>query len=143
MASTYRFTKNDLDGFRSKLNAKKKALLTTEQDLEQEGLIDLSAETTDEISHIRTHPADLGSNEFEQELTLHLAEDEIKEVQDIEDALMKTQNETYGICQECADEIPFSRLEALPYTRYCGPCELKLEKRHKDEVHHQQAAPRQ
>ena len=141
MASAYRFSKNELNGFRSKLDFRKKALLTTEQDLEQEALIDLSAETTDEISHIRTHPADLGSTEFEQELTLNLAEDEIKEVQDIEDALMKIQNETYGICQDCGDEIPFSRLEALPYTRYCGPCEMKLEKRRKDEAHNQAARP--
>lgn len=95
----------------------------------------MSDETTDEISHVRTHAADLGSNEFERELTLNLADDEIKEIQDIEDALIKVQNETYGICQECANEIPFSRLEALPYARLCGPCEQKLEKKRKDEAH--------
>lgn len=130
-----RFTKSELEKFRNKLEGRKKELLNTESSLENEGLIDLSEEATDEISHVRTHAADLGSDEFERELVLSLADDEIREIQDIEDALIKIQNETYGICQECGSDIPFSRLEAMPYARYCGPCEQKLEKSRKERAH--------
>jgi DnaK suppressor protein len=129
-----RFTTTQLSDLRRKLETSRTNLLSTERDAEREGLTDLSEEETGEISHVRTHAADLGSDEFQRDLMLSLADDEIREIQDIEDALIKIQKETYGICEECAGEIPFERLEVLPYARYCGPCEMKLEKRRKDQM---------
>lgn len=108
-----------------------------EQDLEDDALVGLSDAVTDEISHARLHPADLGSAESDQDLDLQLAETEIAEIQDIDDALMRIQNEQYGTCEECGKEISFARLEALPYTRYCGNCEqnIELEKKSRRDGH--------
>jgi RNA polymerase-binding protein DksA len=128
-----RFSKDFLDGLRVKLEARRHELLTMEKSAEDEALIDLSSETTDEISHVRLHPADLGSTEFDQDLELTLAESEIKEIQDIESALDRIAHGRYGECDECGMEIPFTRLEAVPYTRYCAACETRLEKRHRHE----------
>jgi DnaK suppressor protein len=133
-----RFTKNQLNVFRKKLDETRKNLLITESDLEKEGLRDLSEDRTGEISHVRTHLADLGSDEMQRDIVLGVAESEIQEVQDIENALSKIENQTYGFCEECGIAIPFARLEALPYTRHCGPCEMKLEKQRKDHAHRSQ-----
>lgn len=123
-----RFKKEELQEFRKKLEARIKQLLATEKRLEEESLVDLAEDTTDELSHIRLHAADLGTEEYEQNLLLSLAESEIREIQDIEEALSRIQNETYGVCLECGKEISDARLEALPYARHCGPCQKRLEK---------------
>lgn len=129
-----RFSSDFIKGVRAKMESRRKELLQMERDMEKEGLNELSEETTDEISHVRLHPADLGTTEFDQDMDLSLAESEIREIQDIEDALTRLQQNEYGICQECGVEIPFSRLEALPYTRYCAACEVELEQRHRREL---------
>lgn len=113
-----RFNDLELDDFRRKLQEAKVALLESERDVEAEGLI-----------------GDSDFDGFRRESMLNLAEDEIQEIRDIEGALLKIQKGTYGICEECRCEIPSARLEAQPYARYCGPCELKLEKRRIDELH--------
>jgi RNA polymerase-binding transcription factor DksA len=46
---------------------------------------------------------------------------------DIDAALNRLQRGTYGKCQQCAAPIPFERLEALPMTRLCMPCQYAIE----------------
>ena len=44
------------------------------------------------------------------------------ELEQIKHALERIENNEYGICQECGDEIPYERLEAVPFTGYCKNC---------------------
>jgi DnaK suppressor protein len=46
---------------------------------------------------------------------------------DIDAALNRLQQGTYGKCQQCAAPIPLERLEALPMTRLCMPCQYAIE----------------
>lgn len=41
---------------------------------------------------------------------------------EVMDALARIENGTYGSCENCGQEIPFERLEALPSTRFCMNC---------------------
>lgn len=41
---------------------------------------------------------------------------------EIDEALKRIADGTYGVCMKCGREIPFERLEAVPKTRYCTPC---------------------
>lgn len=129
------FTDVQLARFHSQLDGRKSQLLKLSSHHKHEALDELSLETTDEISHIRTHNADLGTNEFDQDLDLQLAGDEIREIQDIEDALTRLSQGSFGFCLNCGREIPLSRLEALPAARYCGPCEFRLEHRQREHLH--------
>ncbi len=72
------------------------------------------------------HPADVGSHSFEQEFTLNLISREGDELRQIEAALAKFQDGTYGRCEECGGRIPKARLEVLPFTPYCVKCASKL-----------------
>ena len=72
-----------------------------------------------ELSKVDQHPAELGSETFERELeltTLTMVEAELK---DIEDALRRIDQGTYGICEACGKPIDPERLEAKPWARYC------------------------
>ena len=44
------------------------------------------------------------------------------ELQQIKKALQRIENNEYGICQECGEQIPYERLEAVPFTPYCKNC---------------------
>ena len=55
-----------------------------------------------------------------------------EEIDDIDSALNKLEEGTYGICEECGDDIPIKRLEAVPAALYCGPCQNEIDRRNKD-----------
>jgi DnaK suppressor protein len=75
-----------------------------------------------ETSSLPIHLADLGSDNFEQELTLSLVGSEKEALDKIEVALERIAEGSYGKCEECGKKIPESRLEAIPYTAVCVQC---------------------
>lgn len=60
-----------------------------------------------------------------------LDERERQEIADIDLALMKMVDVTYGICEKCQKPIALERLEALPATRFCRKCSSELEAKQK------------
>lgn len=57
-----------------------------------------------------------------------LAEQERRELRAIERALLKIASGTFGICEECEEEIPAKRLSVLPQARLCAKCQAIEEK---------------
>jgi DnaK suppressor protein len=72
--------------------------------------------------------ADLGSDNFEQEFTLGLMENEEAALEKIESALERIEEGTYGECEECGVKIPKARLNAIPYAPTCVKCAEQLER---------------
>lgn len=62
-----------------------------------------------------------------EEIASQLAELEAKELRQIERAMAKIKNGTYGVCEGCAAKIPVSRLNALPYSTACVNCQREVE----------------
>ncbi|MCX5871116.1 MAG: TraR/DksA C4-type zinc finger protein [Deltaproteobacteria bacterium] len=60
-----------------------------------------------------------------------LEERERLELEDIELALTKMGNATYGICEKCHKALALERLEVLPATRFCRKCEAAMEEKQK------------
>jgi RNA polymerase-binding transcription factor DksA len=79
------------------------------------------------LSNMPIHMADLGTDNFEQEFTLSLLQNEEQLLGEIAAALERMNQGTFGQCEECQGEIPKPRLQALPYTRYCVECARKAE----------------
>ena len=75
------------------------------------------------------HLDDVGSENYDQEFTLSLIENEQETLEQIHDALQKIDAGTYGRCEECEGAIAKPRLQALPYTRYCINCAREMESR--------------
>ena len=74
-----------------------------------------------------THMADLGSDNFQYDFELKLLSDEGTVIEMIDEALTRLDNNEYGICLECGEEIGEARLEAKPYARYCVECKSQQE----------------
>jgi DnaK suppressor protein len=84
----------------------------------------------DRIHAIRTPSdmADVGTDAFEQELTLNLLGNEKDVLEQIEAALKRIEDGSYGRCEECGIGIPRVRLEAIPYAALCVKCASRQEK---------------
>lgn len=69
-----------------------------------------------------THPADDGTIAFEQAADLAVRENVKRMLYQVERALFRMEEGTYGTCRQCNDKIDPARLRAIPYTRYCLHC---------------------
>ncbi len=85
------------------------------------------SESSGDLSSMPIHMADIGSDNFEQEFTLSLMENEDETLSHIEAALERIDDGSYGQCLECAGVIPKPRLNALPYTPFCVKCAAKIQ----------------
>jgi RNA polymerase-binding protein DksA len=70
------------------------------------------------LSNMPLHMADVGSDYYEQEFTLGLVESERKLLREIDEALERIQNRTYGVCAESGKPINKARLEIKPWAKY-------------------------
>ncbi len=81
------------------------------------------AESQDESGHepssYNQHQADIASETFDREKDLTLLDSIEGELADVEHALQRLDQGTYGTCEACGKSIPDDRLEALPATRFC------------------------
>ena len=121
-------TAAELDTFRRRLLALKERLRGDLSELEAEALRAVGAEASGGLSDVPIHPADLGTDNYDQEVSLGLLENEEKLLEEIDSALARIEQGTFGRCEECGREISRVRLEALPYTRYCVQCARKFER---------------
>jgi RNA polymerase-binding transcription factor DksA len=71
--------------------------------------------------------ADLGTDNYEQDFTLGLLQNQEQALTEIGEALERVHRGTFGRCEECQGVIPKARLQALPYTRHCVACARKLQ----------------
>jgi len=81
------------------------------------------------LSNVPLHMADVGTENYDQEFTLGLIENEQETLDLIHDALHRIRNGTFGHCEECNVMIAKPRLQALPYAKYCIECARKMESR--------------
>ena len=81
-----------------------------------------------DLSRMPIHMADIGSDNFEQEFTLSLMENDEGTLGSIEHALERIEEGSYGCCEECGGKIPKLRLEAIPYAAHCVKCASKMGK---------------
>src|SRR6516165_6230636 len=79
------------------------------------------------LSNVPLHMADIGTENYDQEFTLGLIENEQGTLELVNEALDRLDRGKYGRCIECGESISKPRLQALPYTRHCIQCARDLE----------------
>ena len=78
---------------------------------------------------------DMSLHDVNQEIALRLGERESQIVADIDQALMRIDEGSYGTCARCGKEIPERRLEALPTARYDAECQSIIEANSGEDEH--------
>jgi len=120
-------TQAELNSYRQQLTDLRNRLRGDVSHLTNEALRQLGGEASGSLSNTPIHMADLGTDNFDQEFTLGLIQNEEQALDEIGGALDRLAQGTFGHCEECHKDIPRARLQALPYTRYCVECARKLE----------------
>lgn len=81
---------------------------------------------TGDLSGAPMHLADLGTEQYLQELSATLFENEEYIRLEVRDAIGRIDRNTYGLCERCGATVPEERLEVIPYTRYCTRCSAEV-----------------
>src|SRR5579872_118503 len=126
------FKKAELNEFRSALIVLQSRIRGDVQQLTREAL-DRNDGGGDSKSP--THIAELGTQTFEQDFSLRVAESDQDMLAEIEAALRRIEAGTFGACLACLEEgksaakslIPKARLKAIPFAKNCVECERKRE----------------
>jgi DnaK suppressor protein len=71
------------------------------------------------------------SEERTRELDMILTDREKQKLKQIEDALDRIEENTYGLCEECGVKIPRARLKVVPFAKYCVECKETIEREEK------------
>jgi len=72
--------------------------------------------------------ADVSSNAYNREMLLNLSDAQHRKLQDINAALERMDNDEYGVCASCGEDIAPRRMEVRPFSRYCIDCKTDIEK---------------
>lgn len=82
----------------------------------------------DEATGYSQHQADQGTDDFDRTISLEVTGKEYEILRQIERALEKIEESTYGICDVTGEDIPKARLEAVPYATMTVKAQEKMEK---------------
>jgi RNA polymerase-binding protein DksA len=87
------------------------------------------SDETGEDAVFDNHLADTATETYDRELDYTLEENSEHVLADIDAALKRIEDGTYGTCTNCGSQIPEERLEARPSATLCIECQRKLEGR--------------
>lgn len=118
----------DRDFFRGLLLEKRRELQNDMNTMQAEALSKNRQDAAGDLSSMPIHMADLGSDNYEQEFTLGLIQEERVILREIDEALERLSNGTYGLCIATGKPIGKARLKAQPWARFSYEYMLNQEK---------------
>ena len=128
------YGKKDLNEFKKVITEKKEEILEQLQNLKDQMMDPTTGQYVNENSPYSLHMAEQGTDSQEREKLYLWAQRENKFLGYLEDALLRIENGTYGICIASLEDddphlVPKARLLAVPHTQLCVACKEKQNKR--------------
>jgi len=118
------FSKKDMDLFKKLLFQLRGKIAGDLQQIEGDSLSGNQPSNTGELSDV----ADMATDNYDRELNIGLASNEQQLLNDIDVALKRIEEGTYGVCEIYGTPIPRKRLLAMPYTRLSKKAQEEEEK---------------
>lgn len=124
-----KLAKKEIAGFKKIVLKRKEEILDEIKHISEDTLKKTQKDASGDISGYTYHMADVATDSYDREFSLGLASNERKLLYELEDAVKKIEDGTFGICEECKTLITRTRLKAVPYARLCVKCQEKQEKK--------------
>ncbi len=119
-----KLSKKDLEYFEGLVKEKRKKIMDS-LDYYRSTVVDKNTkEASGDSSAYSYHMADQGTDAMEREKAFLFASRDEKYLKQLDDALLRISNGTYGICRSCGELIGKERLEAVPTTTICYDCKV-------------------
>jgi RNA polymerase-binding protein DksA len=112
-------TDKQLAVFKEMLLDKRRELLGDVRTLTKDALGRSRQDSSGDLSSMPIHMADLGTDNWEQDFTLGLIANEQQLVREIDEALQRIEEKTYGMCLATHKPISIARLKAKPWAKHC------------------------
>ncbi len=121
------FSKSDLKKFKALLLKLRENIVGDVEHIANDTLKKSQREASGDLSGYTLHMADMAGDHYEREFSLGIASSEQKLIYEIDEALDRIADGTYGVCVTCEKPIARSRLKAVPHAKYCVQCQQKEE----------------
>ena len=124
-----KYTKPELKKIRERLVEEKAQILQDLIRLKGSSLKKSIKDASGDLSGYSFHMADMATDLYDREFSLELAEGERKRLYDLDDAIKRVDEGTYGQCDKCGGLITKQRLKVMPQAQYCIKCQEEMEKK--------------
>ncbi|MEW6170922.1 MAG: TraR/DksA family transcriptional regulator [Candidatus Omnitrophota bacterium] len=124
-----KMNKKELKIFKDLILKRKEEILEGIKHISDDTLKKSQKDAAGDISGYTYHMADVATDTYDREFSLGIASSERKVLYEIEDALKKIEEGSYGFCEICKKSISKARLKAVPYTKMCVDCQETKEKK--------------
>ena len=124
-----KFSKKELGDFKKLILKRKEEILEAIKHISEDALKKSQKDASGDISGYTYHMADVATDTYDIEFSLGLASDDRKLLYELDEALNRIEEGTFGICEGCKTLISKTRLKAVTYARFCIKCQEKKENR--------------
>ena len=128
--SDYALSKEHLKQFRQLLITERAKLAGEIKSIAQDAAKS-PRDASGDLSAYTLHMADMAADTYERELSMNIVSSEQEILYQIDDALKRLDDGSYGVCQQCNQPITMSRLKAVPYASLCITCQRTKEQKQK------------
>ena len=128
------FSKKDLKKFKQLLIKLREKTVDEVDNITKDTLKISQREASGDLSGYTLHMADVATDHYDREFSLGLASVEQRVVYQIDEALKRMEDSSYGLCLTCEKPISKKRLKAVPFAQYCIECQEKEEQTQKKGV---------
>lgn len=119
--------KEEFAQFKKLLLSLREKLVGKVDSMQGEALKRSRQDASGDLSNVPIHMADVGTDNYERDLMIELIQSGEESVRNIDTALEKIEDGTFGICESCGKKINKERLKAVPYATLCIDCKREEE----------------
>lgn len=123
-----KLNKKDLTEYKKLITKRKNEIMDAIERISEDTLKKSQKDASGDISGYTFHMADVATDNYDREFSLGLASNDRQSLYELDDALKRIEEGTFGVCEECKTVLTKARLKALPYARLCLNCQQKREK---------------
>lgn len=117
------YTKEDLKKIRKTLIGEKASIIEELMKIKSEALNKSIKDASGDLSGYSFHMADMATDLYDREFLLELAEGERDILYNLDEAIKRIDDGSYGKCERCGGPIPKQRLKAMPQATFCIKCQ--------------------
>ncbi|MBE7444083.1 MAG: TraR/DksA C4-type zinc finger protein [Planctomycetia bacterium] len=119
--------KEEFAQFKKLLLSLREKLVGKVDSMQGEALKISMQDASGDLSNVPIHMADVGTDNYERELMIELIQSGEESVRNIDTALERIEEGTFGMCESCGKKINKERLKAVPYASLCINCKREEE----------------
>lgn len=123
-----KFKKKDLIVFKGLLLKKKEELLEGIDHVSVDTFKKSQKDAAGDISAYAFHMADVATDTYDREFSMGMGSSEREVLYEVNEALKRIEDDSYGVCESCLGLISKIRLKAVPHTKLCLKCQEVKEK---------------